>query len=66
MLRVILLLATNFAVLIVASVTLRLLGLEPWLNGQGINFNSLLVFGAVLGWQPTGTADIFDPNEFRR
>jgi heat shock protein HtpX len=37
-------------VLIVASITLRLLGLEPWLNAQGINFNSLLVFGAVLGF----------------
>jgi len=41
---------TNFAILIVASVTLRLLGVEPWLNAQGINFNSLLIFGAVLGF----------------
>jgi heat shock protein HtpX len=48
--RILLFLLTNFAILIVASVTLRLLGLEPWLNQQGIDFNSLLVFGAVLGF----------------
>jgi heat shock protein HtpX len=48
--RILLFLLTNFAILIVASVTLRLLGLEPWLNQQGINFNSLLVFGALLGF----------------
>ena len=48
--RILLFLVTNFAILIVASVTLRLLGLEPWLDEQGINFNSLLVFGALLGF----------------
>ena len=48
--RVLLFVITNFAILIVASVTLRLLGVEPWLNAQGINFSSLLVFGAVLGF----------------
>jgi len=48
--RILLFLVTNFAILIVASITLRLLGVEPWLNQQGINFNSLLVFGALLGF----------------
>ena len=48
--RVLLFLLTNFAILLVASATLRLLGVEPWLNQQGINFNSLLIFGAVLGF----------------
>ena len=48
--RVLLFVVTNFAILIVASVTLRLLGVEPWLNAQGINFNSLLIFGAALGF----------------
>jgi heat shock protein HtpX len=48
--RVLLFLLTNFAILIVASVTLRLLGIEPWLDANGINFNSLLIFGAVLGF----------------
>jgi heat shock protein HtpX len=48
--RVLLFLLTNFAILLVASATLRLLGVEPWLDAQGINFQSLLVFGAVLGF----------------
>jgi len=48
--RILLFVLTNFAILIVASVTLRLLGVEPWLDAQGINFNSLLIFGAVLGF----------------
>ena len=48
--RILLFLLTNFAILIVASVTLRLLGIEPWLNANGISFRSLLVFGAVLGF----------------
>ena len=48
--RVLLFLLTNFAILLVASATLRLLGVEPWLDQRGINFNSLLIFGAVLGF----------------
>jgi heat shock protein HtpX len=48
--RILLFLLTNFAILLVASFTLRLLGVEPWLNQQGINFQSLLIFGAVLGF----------------
>ena len=48
--RILLFLVTNFAILIVASITLRLLGFEPWLTAQGINFTSLLVFGALLGF----------------
>jgi heat shock protein HtpX len=48
--RILLFVITNFAILLVASITLRLLGFEPWLNAQGINFNSLLVFGALIGF----------------
>jgi len=48
--RILLFVVTNFAILMVASVTLRLLGFEPWLNQQGINFTSLLVFGALIGF----------------
>ena len=48
--RILLFVITNFAILLVASITLRLLGLEPWLNQQGINFTSLLVFGALIGF----------------
>ncbi len=48
--RILLFVLTNFAILLVASVALRLLGFEPWLNARGINFNSLLVFGALIGF----------------
>jgi heat shock protein HtpX len=48
--RILLFVVTNFAILIVASITLRLLGLEYWLTAHGINFTSLLVFGALLGF----------------
>jgi heat shock protein HtpX len=48
--RILLFLITNFAILFVASITLRLLGLEPYLNAQGINFTSLLVFGGLIGF----------------
>lgn len=48
--RILLFVVTNFAILMVASITLRLLGFEPWLNQQGINFTSLLVFGALIGF----------------
>ena len=48
--RILLFVVTNFSILIVASITLRLLGLEYWLTEQGINFTSLLVFGALLGF----------------
>lgn len=50
--RVLLFLATNVAILIVLSVTLRLLGVERILDesGTGLNFNALLVFAAVIGF----------------
>ncbi|MGI9326056.1 MAG: protease HtpX [Pseudomonadales bacterium] len=49
--RILLFLATNFAVVIVASMTLRLLGMDRILDesGTGLNYNSLLVFCAVIG-----------------
>ncbi|HSH57736.1 MAG TPA: protease HtpX [Halomonas sp.] len=49
MMRILLFLATNLAVLLVASVTLRLLGVESYLSGQGINFQSLLLFAFIFG-----------------
>ena len=42
-------LATNLAVVLVASITLRLLGVEPYLNANGLNMNSLLIFCFVFG-----------------
>jgi heat shock protein HtpX len=51
MMRVLLFLATNIAVLLLASVTLRLLGLEQLLyqQGVGVDLTGLLVFAAVFG-----------------
>lgn len=48
--RILLFLATNLAVIIVASITLRLLGFDGYMNAQGLNFNALLVFAAVFGF----------------
>lgn len=49
--RILLFLATNLAIIIVLSITLRLLGVERILDesGAGLNFNNLLVFAAVFG-----------------
>ncbi|AMN45949.1 heat shock protein HtpX [Steroidobacter denitrificans] len=50
--RIFLFLATNVAILLVLSVTLRLLGIDSILDTQGVglDMNSLLVFSAVLGF----------------
>ncbi len=47
--RVFLFLATNMAIVMVLSITMRLLGVEPYLNEQGLNLGSLLIFAAVFG-----------------
>ena len=48
--RIVLFLATNLAIMLVLSVSLRVLGVEPYLNEQGINLSALLVFAAVMGF----------------
>ncbi len=48
--RILLFLATNLAVILVASFTLRLLGVDSYLAHQGINYSSLLIFAAVFGF----------------
>ncbi len=50
MLRLMLFLGTNIAVLLVASVTLRLLGVDNYLDARGMNFNAMLIFAAVIGF----------------
>ena len=47
--RIFLFLATNFAIVLVLSVTMRLLGVEPYLNAQGLNLQALLVFAFIMG-----------------
>jgi len=51
MLRIILFLATNLAVVLVASITLSLLGVGSYLerNGNGLDLSNLLVFCLVFG-----------------
>jgi heat shock protein HtpX len=48
--RILLFLATNVAIVLVLSVTMRLLGVEPYLNENGLNLTSLLIFAAVMGF----------------
>jgi heat shock protein HtpX len=48
--RIVLFLATNMAIVLVLSVTMRLLGVEPYLNANGLNLTALLIFAAVMGF----------------
>lgn len=50
--RILLFLATNLAVIVVLSITLRLLGVERILDesGTGLDLNNLLIFAAVFGF----------------
>lgn len=49
MMRVLLFVATNIGILIVLSIAMQVLGLEPYLNAQGLNYQSLLIFAAAFG-----------------
>jgi len=48
--RVLLLIATNFAVMLVLSIVVSVLGLDQWLSNEGINYYELLVVSAVFGF----------------
>lgn len=48
--RILLFLATNLAVILVASFTLRLLGVDSYLSQHGIQYGPLLAFAAVFGF----------------
>ncbi len=48
--RIVLFLATNLAIVFVLSITMRLLGVEPYLNAGGLNLSALLIFAAVMGF----------------
>ena len=49
MLRVLLFLGTNIAIMLVLSISLSLLGVNHYLDQNGVNFTSLLIFSAVFG-----------------
>jgi heat shock protein HtpX len=48
--RIFLFLATNLAIVLVLSITMRLLGVEPYLNEQGLDLQALLIFAAIMGF----------------
>jgi heat shock protein HtpX len=48
--RIFYFLVTNLAIILVLSITMRLLGVEPFLNANGLNLNSLLIFAAMMGF----------------
>jgi len=48
--RVLLLLATNIAVMLVLSIVVSVLGLDRWLAADGIDYVSLLWFSAIFGF----------------
>ncbi|TBW59148.1 protease HtpX [Marinobacter halodurans] len=48
--RILLFLATNLAVIFVASITLKLFGVDSYLAQNGIAYGNLLVFAAVFGF----------------
>lgn len=50
MLRIVLLIATNLAVVLLASITLSLLGVGPYLTRSGLDYGSLVTFGIVYGF----------------
>ncbi|GED22239.1 protease HtpX [Halomonas halmophila] len=49
MMRVLLFLGTNLAVILAASITLRLLGVESYLSANGMNMTGLLIFCFIFG-----------------
>lgn len=48
--RIIYFLATNLAIMLVLSITMRLLGVEPYLNANGLDLKNLLAFAAIMGF----------------
>jgi heat shock protein HtpX len=48
--RIVLFVLTNLAILVVLSVTARLLGVDRILTSNGLDFSALLVFAAVFGF----------------
>jgi heat shock protein HtpX len=49
MTRIFFFVLTNVAVLAVLSIVVKLFGVEPYLNANGLNYQSLLIFSAVIG-----------------
>ena len=50
MMRILLFLGTNLAIILVASLTLNILGVGSYLTANGLDLNALLAFCAVFGF----------------
>ena len=48
--RIVLLIATNLAVMLVLSIVVSVLGFDRWLAAEGINYGALLWFSAIFGF----------------
>ena len=48
--RIVLLIVTNLAVMLVLSVVARLIGVDRYLTANGMNMGMLLAFAAVIGF----------------
>src|SRR5882762_5632000 len=48
--RVLLLIVTNIAVMVLLSIVVSVLGLDRWMTANGIDYFSLLVFSAIFGF----------------
>jgi heat shock protein HtpX len=48
--RILLLVVTNLAVMVVLSIVVSVLGVDQWLMAEGINYMQLLVFSAIFGF----------------
>jgi heat shock protein HtpX len=48
--RIVLLIATNLAVMLVLSIVVSVLGFDRWLAAEGINYGALLAFSAIFGF----------------
>jgi heat shock protein HtpX len=48
--RVLLLIATNIAVMLVLSIVVSVLGVDRWLAAEGINYGALLLMSAIFGF----------------
>ncbi len=47
--RIFLFLVTNLAIMLVLSITMRILGVEPYLSANGLNLGALLAFAGIMG-----------------
>jgi len=48
--RVFLLIATNFAVLFLLTLVMRVFGIDDWLARRGTDYQELLVMAAIFGF----------------